>query len=255
MTEHTKELSIVETNKVAALMPNLFGDINVDSLDKQIDILGKSGRDMQPEEKQSALSLIHEWEGDVINRIRTHINDMKEFTKFLTECQFTNYQHENPACPGVITTKQSEALAAETKTVKQYTAMKEAYDKWFNIFTGDDRPDEDNYDVDDPDITRNESLERGMKFKADTQAFHIKLSRLEREVYKTERTWKKDLNRDAETAELVQRVQKYSKEIGKIHDQCQIKGRLARTAIAINNEEVRKALHEMDDFISTIGRI
>src|SRR5210317_1544136 len=74
---------VKSTINEVAMFDDLFGDIDFSTLNSSIETLGEVSRDLSDEEKGKAVSILTEWEQNVIERLELRKNDIELFISFM----------------------------------------------------------------------------------------------------------------------------------------------------------------------------
>lgn len=226
---------------------SLFKDVDVNALDKAIDILGQDSGNLSDEQRKSALTIVNKWEHDVTDRIRTHGAELSELLRFFG--QSTNYYHsyshgDRPTEDGIISFDRVQEIAASTGTLELYNAWKATSDdvKAFRK----QRPQEP--DADDPDMTP-------AVLRANWADYQLALVRFETEVKRRDirerKAWQAFHTATCDhptAAEFCKTIKSYLKKLNDLEKTCNDKGQLAKLNVTISSEISRSALKDLLDF-------
>ncbi|HLO11100.1 MAG TPA: hypothetical protein VK190_02465 [Pseudoneobacillus sp.] len=237
-------------NKIAAVLPGLFNDIDFNGLNNALDKIGDSSANLSLDEKNMAVGIVMEWEGSVIKRLYEKDREMSSFLNFfnIATVRFYGYHgyHYDNSVYGIDEDKM-EALAQQTNTVNefiQYINAKERLTKFQQ--TRPEQPEEDD------SLSYQDNFMAVKNYEVAMLKYNIEEKKLIKNVAEKERAWKELLQENEGIKELIKKAKKFNKGLNKLIDQCKDKTQIARLNISISSKDARTAIRELMDFSLTI---
>jgi len=240
---------LITKNKAAMALPELFSDFNFEDLNKSIEVLANTNRDLSEDEKQSAVVIVEDWEQNVIQRLNDHKENLSAFVEYLdldNLYESNRYYHRNEY---ELDEDQRKELAAQTGTVAELQVFIDAQDE-LRIFKNT-RPDPEDL-ADDLESSLEDRITARKDAEKDMAIWETKVQRLERKERKAMLAWKRALRENPDIQKLLAYVRKYKRNMSKFTNECTSKSQLARLNISISSEETRTALRELLEFARKI---
>lgn len=222
-------------------LPSVLRDTNFDSLDQAIEDMAKNDLPEDAVTRDRAVSVIKEWESNVISRLVMHDSNIGDLIRF--------FSSQNVDCDDTFMNEMGdeglEDLVNASGTRKEYQAFAVARDV-YEDFKQSSEPQMDEYfhnglPSDELAVAKQQyaldhakwSMERNRKRNARNLAFIA---------------WHRKMMKAPEVKEMVGKANAYRKRIKTLKSDCQDKSGMAKLNISIGNNEVRSSLRELLGF-------
>lgn len=237
---------LILNNKAALAMPGLFVDFNFSDLNKSIETLASSGKDLTPEEKGSAVKIVEEWEGRVIERLRVHARDLEAFIEYLDPSTLRHgYWHRDFD----LDKDQMLALAGQTGTIDSLQMYLDSRDR---LEQHELAKPMDSSLTDDDTMSYEERITIRKDQEKEWALWELQKKRMERSSDLALYDWKKSMQENDDIKKLIAYARQYKRNLGKFTRECQDKSQLARLNISISSVDTREALKELLKFVTAI---
>ncbi len=255
-----------ETTNNAIMLANgqLFNDVDFRGLSSAISKLGEHSKELTPDEKNHACSIVKEWEGTIIARLNSKNNELCNFLYYFDkkvvahEQVYDRYRRNGwsnasnhnisreRTGSSVVTNEMEEKMAQETKLVPEFETYVEAMEAYFDHL--DARPERlTNIDTNTLEGIKEDSDNRlaGRKWELESKKFAHKAN-------EANRRWKDALVKEPEIKDMINKAKSFNSQVNKLREDCRVKSQMARVNVYISSAETRKGIQELLRFSETI---
>lgn len=223
------------------VMKDLFGDVDFKELNKSIEVLAESSKELSDKEKEMAVTVVNEWEKDVVQRLHTRGQEMETLLDFFEPS--SGYGRRRSQVEALMGDEECEALAEKTGTLELWKEYKKVDDE-----IDDMEHNEPEAPIHDPDQTYEARVMSQKDFELQVAKHQIKQQRLEKKCIEAEHKWKRALAEVGLVSDMIIRARRYRRNLKKFTNDCSAKGRAAKLNISISSKATRDALRELLDF-------
>jgi hypothetical protein len=247
--QNANSLAVIDKNSaLGSQIGMLFNNIDFSGLNSAIAEMANSNKDMVPEEKQMAISIVKEWEKGVISRLNQHEADLKAFLGYFNS-NSGSYNAYSRGAYGSFDASDEALLeiAAKTGTVKELEASLAARDALAEF--KETRPEAPERD---PDQSYREKTLAERQYDLELAKYNIDEGKLTRKAALADKAWRKAVMQNEDFKALVKKINAYTRSVTRYTQECKDKGQLAKLNITIGSEAMRQSLRSLLDFVVTI---
>lgn len=234
-----KEKVTNQTTQVTVVMPDVFQNVDFNTLNNSITALATYNGTLSDKDKEFAVETISTWERSVV----TKLNVKKEEAQGL----LYSLDASNPSISSCFPEEDFEALIAATKTDALYQIYLDKIEQLKYLkSTSPETP------MVDLTTTLEQQLIDRRDYQFECQKNCIAINKAEREAANAMKALKVEMNKNDDIKELITRVKKYQRNVSKFKNECAEKSQLAKISVTISSMEIRQALKELLNFSVTI---
>ncbi len=251
--EETQPMNCLTTynpdSAMGAHMSVLFNGVDFTGLNAAIENMASSSRDLLPEEKTMAVSIIDDWQRGVVNRLNDHDKSLKEFLNYFTGnttiAPSNGYNNYYKAYG--VTEEAVEEIAGATGKMHEFGAFKQAVSAIEEFRkTAPTRPEEDD------DVPYSEYAVALKQYEVELVKYNLQIKKLDRNIKKAEVDMKAAIIVHPDFAAMVKKIKKYSRNVTKYAADCRNLTTVAKMNVTIGSKEARESLRTLLDFVVSL---
>lgn len=228
-------------NEVILLNTSLGKKVDTSGLKTIVDMLATQSTQLNDAEKSQAKEIIEEWINEIQRRMELKRQDTIRFLTVFSEETITPFHH------AVANELFDEELADQTNTRIEYETYRDHLTKLREFEK--EAPD---FPILSLELTEGERLLQDSDFKLKRRKYQIVLAQLQRGADQSLKQWISVLAEHPSIQSLIHQGKLFKRTYKKTLKTCQKTAQDATLNLLISNDETRKALRQLVDYVEQI---